>query len=92
LFQEYYEKYKDQGFVVLGVNLDEPTVTVRRFVRDYGLTFPIPLDKNVVRRQYGVIRYPTTFFINREGVIEQRMEVLIEERHLKPIVDRMLDI
>jgi peroxiredoxin len=90
LFQEYYEQYKDQDFVVLGVNLDEATVTVKRFVKEYGLTFPIPLDKNVVRKQYGVTQYPTTFFINKDGVIIQKIDTLIEERHLKPIIDNLL--
>lgn len=92
LFQKYYEQYKDQGFVVLGVNLDEATVTVKRFVKEYGLTFPIPMDKNVVRKQYGVTQYPTTFFINQEGVIIERLDTLIEERHLKPIVDDLLQL
>jgi peroxiredoxin len=69
LIQQHYEKYQDRGLVVLGVNLDEPEVTVRGFVKDYGLTFPILLDKNVVRKQYGVYYYPTTFFIDAEGRI-----------------------
>jgi len=37
------------------------------------ITFPILLDKNVVRKQYGVYNYPTTFFIDANGVIRQEI-------------------
>lgn len=90
LFQQNYEKHKDDGLVVLGVNLDEPVVSVRRFIRDYGITFPIPLDKNVVRRQYGVTQYPTTFFVNRNGEIEKIFVGAMEEWQLEPILQGLL--
>lgn len=90
LFQDYYEDYEEEGLVVLGVNLNEPPVTVRRFVKEYGLTFPILLDKDVVRKQYGVRQYPTTFFIDRDGVIQRKVDMLIIERTLKPLVDQIL--
>lgn len=90
LFQEYYERYYDEGLVVLGVNLDEPPVTVRRFVNKLELSFPILLDKTVVSRQYGVRQYPTTFFINRDNVIERKVDILIDEQRLKPLVAQIL--
>lgn len=89
LFQQYYERYGEE-LVVLGVNLHEPPVTVRKFVRDYELTFPILLDKTVVSKQYGVRRYPTTFFINKDGKIEQKVDMLIDEARLKPLVTQLL--
>ena len=44
--QKYYQQYRDQGFIVLGVNAtnqDSPLEIVP-FVNEYGLTFPILLD------------------------------------------------
>ena len=88
LLQKKYEKYRDQGLVVLGVNLDESTVTINNFIRGMNITFPILLDKNVVRKQYGVYNYPTTFFISRDGRIQDikvggMTEEDIEQRILK---------
>lgn len=68
--QKVYEEYKDQNFEVLGVNLDESIITVRGFVGQFGVAFPILLDKNVVRKQFGVTAYPTSFFVNPQGKIE----------------------
>jgi len=76
LIQKKYEQYRDSGLIVLGVNLDESTVTINNFIRGMNLTFPILLDKNVVRKQYGVYNYPTTFFIDPKGVVR---EIIIGE-------------
>lgn len=90
LFQEYYERHKDDGLVILAVNLNEPPVTVRRFVKEHGLTFPILLDKEVVRKQYGVKQYPTTFFVNRQGIVVSKIDRIIDERILQPLVEQIL--
>ncbi len=73
LLQRKYEQYQDTGLVVLGVNLDESTVTIHNFTRGMNLTFPILLDKNIVRKQYGVYQYPTTFFIDHQGMIREKI-------------------
>jgi peroxiredoxin len=90
LIQQYYEQYQDQNLVVLGVNLDEPEVTVRGFVDELDLTFPIVLDKNIVRKQYGVSHYPTTIFINGQGEIIKKFVGEMKEKDLKPIISNLL--
>ena len=56
--------------VVLGVDNVESAVKVRPFVDQLGLHFPILLDQDgsVVER-YQVTGLPTTFFIDRAGVL-----------------------
>ncbi len=67
-----YEQLKDLGLVVLAVNLDEPITEVSAFANEYGLTFPVLLDPGaVVNDLYRVRAYPTTFILNREGVIRR---------------------
>lgn len=73
LIQSKYEQYRDQDLVVLGVNLDESLVTIKNFTMGMDLTFPILLDKNIVRKQYGVYEYPTTFFIDKNGIIKEKI-------------------
>lgn len=90
LLQEYYEKYKDDGFVILGVNLNESQVSVSGFVRQFNVTYPILLDKEQVRKQYGVNRFPTTFFISPDGTIMEKWIGEIKEPQLEPRVRRLL--
>jgi len=69
--QEAYEQYSGQGLVVLGVNLLEETETVREFVRQEGLTFPILLaTTQEVPLDYNVRNIPATFLIDSEGRIQ----------------------
>ena len=67
-----YEAYKDVDVVILGVNLtDQDSLKeVESFVQEFGLTYPILLDRDgAVGLLYQLSGLPTTFFINREGII-----------------------
>ena len=69
-----YNEYKDQGFTVLAVNMtyqDEPSEIVP-FVREQKLTYPILLDETGdVANAYQMKSLPSSFFINREGMINE---------------------
>jgi peroxiredoxin len=67
-----YEAYKDSDVVILGVNLtDQDSLKeVESFVHEFGLTYPILLDRDgAVGLLYQLSGLPTTLFINREGII-----------------------
>jgi len=92
--QAIYERYRDDGLVVLAVNVlifERGKGAVLAFVREYELTFPVLLDgEGDVMNLYGVRALPTTFFIDREGLIRERVvggpmpEDFLEER-LEPL-------
>jgi peroxiredoxin len=69
--QQVYEQYRDQGFVVLAVNLQEEDAHVAAFVDQLELTFPVLMDRdgNVFDR-YRIMALPSTFFLDRAGVIQ----------------------
>ena len=70
--EKVYRDYQDLGLVVLGVNTtnQDSEADAAAFVRQYGLTFPIPLDRDgSVSVRYALRGLPTTFFIDREGII-----------------------
>jgi peroxiredoxin len=68
--QSQWEKWRDQGVVVLGINTGEDEMTVSNFSNRLGVDFPILFDSdNEVVRKYGVIPMPTTFFVNKHGKI-----------------------
>jgi cytochrome c biogenesis protein CcmG/thiol:disulfide interchange protein DsbE len=57
---------------VVGVNQAETPAEVQSFVEKLGLSFTIPLDQSAdVSRLYRVRSLPTTFFIDRSGIIRQ---------------------
>lgn len=72
--QAVYEKYREQGLQVLAVNMtyQDSAPAAADFVQEFKLTFPIPLDTTgIVGNGYQMRALPSTFFIDREGVIQQ---------------------
>jgi thiol-disulfide isomerase/thioredoxin len=72
--QSLSEEYKDQGLVVVAVNMtyQDSVSAAASFVQEYGLTFPILLDRTgLVGNLYRMRALPTTFFIDSEGVIQE---------------------
>ncbi|UCC65766.1 MAG: redoxin domain-containing protein [Anaerolineae bacterium] len=68
--QQVYDRYRDHGFTVLAVNLQERDAQVAAFADQFGLTFPILLDRSGdVFERYRVRALPSTFFIDRSGGI-----------------------
>jgi peroxiredoxin len=70
--QTVYDKWKDEGVVLIGINLSEDKLSVQNFIRQVGTEFPILLDKNrQVERKFGLKQYPTTFFVYPDGTISE---------------------
>jgi len=69
--QASFEKYKEDGLVILALDQDESAEVVRSFFHDeFGLTFTPLLDVDqAVAVQYGVFNFPSSFFINSDGII-----------------------
>jgi len=70
--ESVYRSYKDLGLVVIGLNLtaQDSKQAAASFVQEIGVTFPIALDlDNSVGNLYRVTALPTSFFIDRKGVI-----------------------
>lgn len=69
-----YNQYKDQGFVVLAVNMtyQDNQLDIMPFVTDQGLTFPILLDETGdMANAYQLNSLPSSYFIGRDGVINE---------------------
>jgi peroxiredoxin len=72
--EQAYQDNQGGGLVVLGVDQGEQQPVVADFVQRFGLTFPVVLDQDLLAsRAYKVNSLPTTFFIDRNGVIQERV-------------------
>ncbi len=72
--QKVYDEYKAEGFTVLAVNMayqDDPG-KIPGFMAEFGLDFPVLLESSgQVANAYLIRSLPTSFFIDREGVIQE---------------------
>lgn len=66
-----YQEYKDKGVIVIGVDILESEDVVRRFVEQGGYSWTFVLDiSGEVAANYEVAAIPTSFFVDREGIIQ----------------------
>ncbi|MCM3756834.1 thiol-disulfide oxidoreductase ResA [Sporosarcina aquimarina] len=71
--EKHSKEFTNKGVQVLSVNIGESEFKVNTFINQYGLTFPVLIDKNksVSRNSYNVVPLPTTMLIDKNGVIKQ---------------------
>jgi cytochrome c biogenesis protein CcmG, thiol:disulfide interchange protein DsbE len=69
-FERAQQEYRDRGLVVLGVNFQERDEEITSFLSQVGVTFPSLVDRTgEVSRQWRATGLPTTFLIDRQGII-----------------------
>jgi peroxiredoxin len=80
-FQAISDNLSAEGLKILAINVGEGANTVLSFINDKEYTFTVLLDsKKEVNTLYDVSIYPTTFFINAEGIIKERKEGSFQNR------------
>ena len=63
-----YEEYKNDGFVVLAINIREKRAVVEKYTRKQAMPFPVLLDKGgEVAFAYSANATPAHYLINRKG-------------------------
>jgi cytochrome c biogenesis protein CcmG/thiol:disulfide interchange protein DsbE len=94
--QSVYEQYRDRGLTVIAINMtyQDGAAAAASFIGEHGLTFPVLLDRTgLVGNLYRMRALPTTFFIDREGVIR---EVVVggpmSELTLQSKIVKLLDV
>ncbi len=70
-FVEAYDRHQADDLMIVAVNLQEGKSIARPFAEDYGMDFPILVDRDgEVGEKYRLLGLPMTFFVDRDGVIQ----------------------
>ena len=68
--EKLHRKLKGKDFEMIAVNLQEPALRVKDFLKKYPLTFTILLDsKGKIGPQFRIRAVPTTFILDKNGGI-----------------------
>ncbi|MBO0600466.1 thiol-disulfide oxidoreductase ResA [Sporosarcina sp. E16_3] len=88
--ENQHKAFEEKGVNILAVNIAESNLKVETFIEQYGLTFPIVIDKDKsVKEAYNIVPLPTTFLINKDGRIEK---IITREMSEKEIISLMESI
>jgi thiol-disulfide isomerase/thioredoxin len=89
---ELQKKYGPQGFQILGIVMDDPgEKTIVDFTRKMGVNYPVLVGTEKVADLYGGIDgLPTTFFLDRDGKVVDRVLGLEDESLIEGSIKKSL--
>jgi peroxiredoxin len=91
--EKFSEKYRASGVEVVGLDVGEDSFTIYNFAQQNGLSFRLWRDPDEnIAKAYGVSGYPTTFFIDKQGVVRHievgQMSFATMEKNLQDLVGK----
>ncbi|HUE04875.1 MAG TPA: redoxin domain-containing protein [Bryobacteraceae bacterium] len=91
-FMDFERKHKDQGFSVLGIDMDdEGWDAVKPFVSDVGINYRIVVGNDATADKFGGIEaLPTTFLIDRQGRIADVHVGLTSKSEFENAIEQLL--
>ena len=68
--EKLHRRLNGQDFEMIAVNIQEPALQVKNFLKKYQLTFTVLLDaKGEIGRQFGIRAIPATYILDKNGGI-----------------------
>ena len=86
-----WNAYKDRGLVMVGINYQDKDQPAKRFLTQFGHTFPnAPDPGSRVSVDYGVYGVPETYFIDKKGRMRFKQVGPVSDEMLKQQIERLL--
>lgn len=72
--QEIHDEWSSKGLILLAINDGESLSKVSQFMQRYNFSLPVLLDnRQAVAKKYNIVGIPTTFFIDKDGIIQEKV-------------------
>jgi len=86
-----WREYKDKGVVVVGVDIQDKEEAARKFIAEFGHSFPNgPDPAGRIAVDYGVYGVPETFFIDRKGRVRFKKVGALTDELARQHLDALL--
>ena len=84
-------EYEAKGVVFLGIAVDDTEEKMKDFIAKYEVKFPVGLDKTAeVQKSFGLYGIPTTYFVDKKGMINYFHSGIVTEELLQHELDKLL--
>ncbi|HWR35776.1 MAG TPA: TlpA disulfide reductase family protein [Clostridia bacterium] len=92
-FVDLQERYGGDGLQVIGVAMDDAGLdTISKFAKDMNLNYTVLLGKESISELYGGVNFlPTTFYIDRNGKIVDRVFGIVNRKEIEDNVKKALE-
>ncbi len=84
-------EYGPEKVIFLGIAVDDTEKKAKQFMQKIGLTIPAGLDKTgEIKDAFGLYGMPTTYFIDKQGLVSYFHPGVVNEQLLKHEIDKIL--
>lgn len=91
VLEEGWRAYRDQGVVVVGVDIQDKEEPARKFLEQFSISFPNgPDPTGKISVDYGVYGVPETFFVDKAGIIRFKHAGAVTEELFRSQIERLL--
>jgi cytochrome c biogenesis protein CcmG/thiol:disulfide interchange protein DsbE len=89
--ESLYQKYREKGLIVLSVNVNPLNEVSDKFRQADKVSFSVLLDPDLsAAKRYGAKVLPTTFILDRNGVVKEKMLGETGVEMFEPLVRELL--
>ncbi|MEF2070817.1 TlpA family protein disulfide reductase [Consotaella aegiceratis] len=82
-FDAFYRANQDKGAVIVAVNMGESDEVIEATARRMGLSLPLLVDRlDITSARYNVLAVPTSFLIDADGKLVERINGPLNEQDL----------
>ena len=72
--EQFAEKMRDHGVVVLGISVDEDQKALQDFVQKNHISYPVGRDPDrSLSARYGTFQFPETYILDRRGLLAEKV-------------------
>lgn len=72
--EQFAEKMRDHGVIVLSVSVDEDQKALRDFVEKYQISFPVGRDPDrALAARFGTWQFPESYILDRHGLLAEKI-------------------
>ncbi len=91
-FVDLQNKYRDRGFQIIGISLDDDAKPVRAFYQEFKMNYPVVVgDAELAERYGGILGLPVSFLVGCDGRIYAKhigeTDVSVIEQEVKPLLE-----
>jgi peroxiredoxin len=90
--QRFYaaQQQSRRDMVIVGINVLDNQANVSKFASQQHITYPLAVDSNhTIARLYSIRAEPTSYFLDRRGIIHEVIEGQVEQSQLQQITNKI---